>query len=196
MTDKYLQILSEAYDKSPSISKVDRNGVSINNDVPVNKNMINAPTHKPSNKLQDIDSAYPAKEKIDVKKDLRIINRRDIRSGVTVLFAAEADRFWGFNIHYLHLFPAYKNALVRLLMNQKRGRGGFSYRRMQRFFGGLPPAILKYCIKEYLFSHIVSKVKFVPETYLTQVLEETPIQLKKMSAPQVRKWITDKIMHR
>ena len=180
--------------------------------------MINAPTHKPSNKLQDIDSAYPAKEKIDVKKDLRIINRRDIRSGVTVLFAyfpkwredlpfydafpmavlfaAEADRFWGFNIHYLHLFPAYKNALVRLLMNQKRGRGGFSYRRMQRFFGGLPPAILKYCIKEYLFSHIVSKVKFVPETYLTQVLEETPIQLKKMSAPQVRKWITDKIMHR
>lgn len=154
-------------------------------------------------------------EKIDPDKDLRIMNQRDLKAGIVLMFAYHPkwkeelpfydvlpmpmlfgvghDRFIGFNLHYLQLFPSYKASLLRLLTNQKRGAGGFSYRRMKRFFGGLPPAVLKYCVKEYLYSHIVSKVKFVPEAYYIDLLNQVSGDFKKMSPVQIRQWILSRV---
>lgn len=210
MNDSYQNKLLQVYNLSPEAN------IDANRGVVKFKHFQEADS-KTMNPSQDKSNVYYPKkagEKIDPDKDLRVVSQRDLRSGIvlmfgyypkwekelpfydafpmTMLFGIGNNRFIGFNLHYLQLFPAYRNSLLRLLTNQKRGAGGFSYRRIKRFFGGLPASVLKYCVKEYLFSHIISKVKFVPEAYYIELLSQVRGDFKKMSPSQIREWIINK----
>lgn len=210
MSDNYQTKLLQIYNSSPTANIDISRGV-------VRYKTIQEADSKTMNPSQDKSNVYYPKkagEKIDPDKDLRVVSQRDLRSGIvlmfgyypkwekelpfydafpmTMLFGVGNNRFIGFNLHYLQLFPSYKNSLLRLLTNQKRGAGGFSYRRIKRFFDRLPASVLKYCVKEYLFSHIISKVKFVPEAYYTELLNQVGGQFKKMSSSQIREWIINR----
>ena len=163
---------------------------------------------------QPQDTYYPKRDRIDLDKDVRTAVRRDFRSGVvllyayhpkwvkildfydalpiTMLFRVQGDRMHGFNLHYLP--PQFRSRIVDTMIRQKRGAGGFSYRRLQRFMLHLPYSVLKYGVRTYLYNHIISRVKFIPERYLQQILMEVAPQFYKRSASEIYNFIIREVI--